>query len=569
MRSSVIYIAVLSAALTAFTPAMAATPVAAPGKMSAADEALPKQALTNQILYQFLVAEIAAQRGDFPLASEAYLDLAKITRDPRIAKRATEVALYARQAGAAESAAKLWLELEPQSSRARQAAASILLGGGKLADAKPYLQQLLTANPANAGAEFLHLGEMLGHQPDKAAGLALVQELAVPYPNLPEAHLVIAQAAARAGKFDMALAELDKLNKLQPNWEAAALLRLEILSRDGKPDGMIYAQDYLKRYPDAKELRLGYARVLLNQNQLPESREQFRILAKAVPNSPEMQLAVGLISLQLNDLDAAEAAFKAALQLNYVDPGVIRIYLGQVAEAKGHDAEAATWYRGVTDGPQYVNAQIKYAVLLAKQGKLNDARAYLHAVVVDNDDDRVHLIQAEADLLRTAKDDAGVYVLLSDALATRPDSVDLLYDHAMAAERLNHIDVLEKDLRHLLKLQPNHAQALNALGYTLADHNMRLPEAVGLLDQALKLAPGDPFILDSMGWAQYRLGKLTAAAEYLQRAFKARPDPEIAAHLGEVLWVQGKHDEARQLWQTSLSASPQNQALLDVMAKFK
>jgi Flp pilus assembly protein TadD, contains TPR repeats len=163
----------------------------------------------------------------------------------------------------------------------------------------------------------------------------------------------------------------------------------------------------------------------------------------------------------------------------------------------------------------------------------------------------------------------GVYALLGDALATRPDSIELLYDHAMAAERLNHLDVMEKDLRHLLKLQPDHAQALNALGYTLADHNIRLPEAVSLLQQALKLAPNDPFILDSMGWAQYRLGKLDMAAEYLHRAYSARPDPEIAAHLGEVLWAQGKHDEARNLWQAALSSSPNNQALLDVMAKFK
>jgi len=333
MLPSVFYIAVLSAALTALTPVMAATP-AITAKVVATEDQLPKQALTNQILYQYLVAEIAGQRGDFALASEAYLDLAKLTRDPRIAKRATEIALYTRQAKAAESASKLWLELEPQSASARQTAAAILLGGGKLADAKPYLQQLLAANPGNAGAEFMRLDAMLGSQPDKAGALALVQELARPYPSLPEAHLATAQAAARAGKFDLALAELDILNKLKPDWEAAALLRVEILSRDGKPDGMAYAQDYLKRYPGANELRLGYARVLLNQNRLREAREQFQILAKAVPASPEMQLAIGLISLQLNDLDAADAAFKAALQLNYVEPGAVQIYLGQVAEAR-------------------------------------------------------------------------------------------------------------------------------------------------------------------------------------------------------------------------------------------
>ena len=566
MRPSVLYSAVLSVALSALTPVLAATPAA---KVVAVDGNIPKQVLTNQILYQYLVAEIAGQRGDMALASEAYLDLAKITRDPRIAKRATEVALYARQAKDAETASRLWLDLDPQSANARQAAAAILLGGGKLEDAKPYLQQLLAASHEKVGAEFMHLGAMLGNQPDKAAGLVLIQSLAQPYPNLPEARLATAQAAARAGDFELALAELDVVQKLKPDWEAAALLRMEVLSRDGKPEGMTYAQDYLKRYPDAKELRLGYARMLLNQNLLPQSRDQFKILAKAVPKSPEMQLAIGLISLQLNDLDAADAAFKAALLLNYADPGSVQIYLGQVAEARGHNDEAASWYKSVREGPQYLVAQVKYAALLAKQGKLAQARTYLHATKVENDADRVALIQAEAGLLQEAKDDAGAYAVLGDALASRPDSVVLLYDHAMAAERVNQMDVLEKDLRHLLQLQPNHAHALNALGYTLADHNVRLTEAEDLLGQALKLAPNDPFILDSMGWAQYRLGKLAAAIDYLQHAFALRQDPEIAAHLGEVLWMQGKHKDAQQLWQTSLLASPKNQALLEVMAKFK
>ncbi|MHB8849066.1 MAG: tetratricopeptide repeat protein, partial [Burkholderiales bacterium] len=168
-----------------------------------------------------------------------------------------------------------------------------------------------------------------------------------------------------------------------------------------------------------------------------------------------------------------------------------------------------------------------------------------------------------------AHDDKAVYTVLGDALASRPDSIDLLYDHAMAAERLNHLDIMEADLRHLLKLQPDHAQALNALGYTLADHNIRLPEALNLLQEALKLAPNDAYILDSMGWAQYRVGNLPMAADFLSRAYSKLPDPEIAAHLGEVLWVQGKHDEARQVWEKALATHPKNQALLDVTAKYK
>ena len=567
MRLSAFHVAVLGTTLL-LSVTVRAAPVPAPEVIDT-QPVLPHQVLTEQILYQYLVAEIALQRGQLSLASEAYLDLAKTTRDPRIAKRATEVALYAQQGSAAETASKLWLDLSPQSVHARQAVVAILLEGGKSSDALPYLQQLLSAHPDQAGVEFMHLGALLGNQPDKMMSLNLIKTLAAGYPALPEAHLAIAQAAARAGQFDLAATELDTVARLKPGWPVAALLRFELLSRDGKADGEPFVLDYLKHHPEASDVRLAYARYLLNQNRLPESRSQFEILAKTVPNSAAMYFAIGLISLQMNQLDAADTAFKRALQENYADPGVVQIYLGQVAEARHDDAAAANWYRSVSAGPQYITAQIKYAILLTKQGKLAEARTYLKDVNVDNDADRVQLIQAEAELLGEAKDDQAAYQVLGDALRTRPDSIDLLYDHAMVAERLNHMDVLESDLRHLLQLQPNHAQALNALGYTLADHNVRLNEAVGLLEQALKLAPNDAYILDSMGWAQYRLGKLATAEEYLNRAYHTLPDPEIAAHLGEVLWVQGNHAAAQQLWQTALLVSPKNQALLDVTAKFK
>ncbi|MHB1678283.1 MAG: tetratricopeptide repeat protein [Sulfuriferula sp.] len=584
MRPSFLYIAVLTVSCTfasgfafaapAIPPALGSgvpAPAAATVATSAGapEQVLPKLKLTDQILYQYLVAEIALQRGDLGLASDAYLDLAKATRDPRIAKRATEVAIYAQRGQAAESASKLWLDLDPQSVNARQALVAIMLGNSKPAAALPYLQQLLRAHPESAATEFMQLGPILGNQPDKAASLVLVQTLARSYPDLPEAHLAIAQAAARAGQFDLALAQLDEVAKLKPNWDIAAMLRFEILSRNGSSKGLAFAQDYLLHYPQANDLRLAYARYLLNRNDLQGSRTQFQLLAQALPDSAQMQLAIGLISLQMNEPDVADEAFKKALQENYAQPGIIQIYLGQVAEAQHRDNEAAHWYLAVSPGPQFIIAQIKYAMLLAKQGHLAEARAYLHAVKVNNDAERVELIQAEAEMLREVHDDKAVYTVLGDALATRPDSIDLLYDHAMAAERLNHLDVMETDLRHLLQLQPNHAQALNALGYTLADHNIRLPEALNLLNEALKLAPNDAYILDSMGWAQYRVGHLPMAADFLTRAYRKLPDPEIAAHLGEVLWAQGKHAEATQLWQSALTTSPKNQALLDVTAKFK
>jgi predicted Zn-dependent protease len=566
MRLSIWSYAVLSLVAALSTPVMAATGVT---KTVTTEASLPKLVLTNQILYQYLVAEIAAQRGDLKLASEAYLDLAKQTRDPRIAKRATEVAIYAQQAQAAESASKLWLDLDPESARARQAAAGILLNGGKLVDAQPYLQQLLKANAGQAGTEFIRISALLDKQADKAAVYSLMQGLTQGYAEVPEAQLVLAQAAARANQFDAALLALDKADKLKANWEPAAMLRMEIVGRDGRPEGVTFAQAYLKQNPGAREMRLAYARMLLKQGQFTASREQFQLLAKAVPASAEMQVAIGLISLQLGEMDTAQTAFKSALDLNYADASMIRLYLGQIADAQNKPNEAKTWYLSVPPGDNYLTAQARYAGIIAKQSGMEKARAYLHQIKVSGEDEQIQLIQAEADLLRNAKDDAGVYALLTKALAAHPNSTELLYDAAMAAEKLDHLDVVEKDLRQLLKLQPNHVQALNALGYTWADHNMRLPEALTLLQQAIKLSPNDPFVLDSMGWLQYRLGNFKDAVGYLQRAYNERRDPEIATHLGEVMWVQGQHDAARTVWQDSLKEAPENASLMAVMAKYK
>jgi predicted Zn-dependent protease len=566
MRLSIWSYAVLGLVATLSMPTMAAT---SESKAAATEPTLPKLVLTNQILYQYLVAEIAAQRGELKLASEAYLDLAKQTRDPRIAKRATEVAIYAQQAQAAESASKLWLDLDPESARARQAAAGILLNGGKLGDAQPYLQQLLKANADQAGTEFIRISAMLDKQTDKVAVYSLMQSLAQDYAAVPEAQLVLAQAAARANQFDAALLALDKVDKVRANWEPAAMLRMEIVGRDGRPEGMAFAQDYLKQNPGAREMRLAYARLLLKQGQFTASREQFQLLAKAVPTSAEMQVAIGLISLQLGEMDTARTAFKSAMDLNYADAAMLRLYLGQIAEAQNKLDEAKTWYLSVPTGENYLTAQARYAGILVKQNGMEKARAYLHQLKVSGEDDEIQLIQAEADLLRNAKDDAGVYALLTKALAAHPNSGELLYDRAMAAEKLNHLDVVEKDLRQLLKLQPNHVHALNALGYTWADHNVRLPEALTLLQQALKLSPNDPFVLDSMGWLQYRLGNYKDAIDYLQHAYAERRDPEIAAHLGEVMWMQGQHDAARTVWQDSLKDAPENASLKAVMAKYK
>lgn len=558
----------LVAALSAVgmvSPVMA-EPVA---QVAAPALAVGQLTLTPSFMYDFLVAQVAGQRGQWSVASQAYLQLAQETGDASLARNAVEAALLARQPDQAQRAAKLWLKTEPQSVNAQHAVIALLLDGAHPMEALPYLQQDLQQHPLTAGAEFLRLGDLLTNQQDRDTGLALVTALAKDYPKLSEAHLAVAQAAARAGQFDRALAELDEVDADKPSWALAAKLRYEVLNHNHPEQAEAYVAHYLQVHPDANDVRLVWARSLLEQNRLKESRHQFMLLAKVLPDNVQMQVAEGLVSLQMNDLVRADAAFKRALALNDGDPALIDVYLGQIAEAQHRDDEAAAWYRAVPAGDQFLGAQIRYAALLAKQGKLDAARSWLQAVPVEQDSDRVELIRVEAQLLHDAHQDEQAYDLLTKALATRPDSVDLLYDHAMLAEPLGHLDVAERDLRHLLTLQPNHAQALNALGYTFADHNIKLVEAEKLVQQALKLLPTDAFILDSMGWVEYRLGNLQLAAEYLHRAYHSMKDPEIAAHLGEVLWMQGKHDEARKIWDAALTVNPDSTELRAASNKFK
>ena len=279
-------------------------------------------------------------------------------------------------------------------------------------------------------------------------------------------------------------------------------------------------------------------------------------------------MAVALLAIQANDFDSAERELKRALDNNYSDPDTARFYLGQLNEERKRYDEALKWYSSVQPGEQYLPAQSRYAGVLAKQGKLAEARKHLQALAARNTDQQVQLVQAEAQLLRDASAYQEAFDLLGRALQKMPDSPDLLYDHAMAAEKVNRVDVLEANLRKLITLRPDHAHAYNALGYTLADRNERLDEAYELIQKALKLSPDDAFIMDSLGWVLYRMGKNREALDILQRAYALRPDADIAAHLGEVLWADGREGEARKIWSEALKEHAHNEALQNTIKRF-
>lgn len=526
------------------------------------------QELTPQVIYQFLLGEIAAQRGDLRLSAEAYADLAARTRDARVARRATEVALYARQPQVALKNAQLWRELEPQSPKALQTLASLLVGSGRMAEAKPHLQAWIRTG--KGGEVFMQMHALFLKQKDKQAVLDLVEELAAAYPNAPEARFAVAQAAWQAGQSKRALAALDQAQRQKPGWETAALYKAQVLqSTDGDATVLAYLKDFLSAQPGAREVRLAYAKHLARVGNLAEARAQFEHLTQEMPNNPEVHFAVGLVAMQGNDIASARASMLKALELGHREEGQVRFYLGQLAEADKQFDEALTWYRSISPGRQQFDAQLRAAMVLGKLGRLDEARAWLAELKPTGEADRSRLVQTEALLLREAKRYEAVYDVLSKALESMPDTPELLYDRAMAAEKLNRLDVLEKDLRRLIQIKPDYAHAYNALGYTLADRTPRVREALELLEKALKLEPEDPFILDSMGWALFKAKRYDEALVYLRRAYAARPDPEIAAHLGEVLWVRGDREEARGIWRSGLQQHPDNDALREVMSRLK
>ncbi len=531
--------------------------------------AFPKQELDKDILYEFLLAEIAGQRGNLGLSAQAYVDLAKRTRDPRIARRATEVALYARMNGAAIDAARIWHETEPGSARPLQALGGLLVAAGRYDEALPSLKKLLASSAADPTSGFTQLTRTLANAQDKQAALKLVRSLAADYPKLAQAHFALAQAAVNAGEDRTALDEARRAGQLRPGWEAAVLLEAQLLQKVSVDQAASLLAAFLEQYPAARETRLAYARMLVAQKRFAEARAEFQKLMAGTPDSADMAFAVALLSLQLKDYDSAERYLRGLLDGQYRDKDGVRLYLGQIAEERKNLPEALRWYGEVGEGEQYVPAQMRYAQILARQGKLDAARAHLQQAAAKSSQQRVQLILAEAQLLREANQPKTAFDLVGQALDRLPNNPELLYDYAMLAEKIERVDILEVSLRKLIEIRPEHAHAYNALGYSLAERNQRLPEARELIEHALQLAPDDSFIVDSMGWVLYRMGNLKDALGYLRRAFAGRPDAEIAAHLGEVLWALGERDEAERVWNDANRANPDNETLVNTIKRLK
>jgi tetratricopeptide (TPR) repeat protein len=525
--------------------------------------------LLARTVFQTLVGEFALQRGDTKLGSDAWTDLAQRTRDPKVLARATEVAGMARQFDRALELSRLWLEVDPESTKARQSQSSLLILANRLDELTPQLASLIEQDPANLGNNLMHLNRMLARHEDKKAVQSLVDRLAAPYGNLPEAHFAMAQAAANANDNLRALNETEKALQLRPDWESAALARAQLQARLSVQTAIDSLRTFVNTNPTANDARLALARLLITEKRYDEARQQFDRLIKDNPDSPDVIYPVAMLALQQGDLSTGRSQLEHLLTTDFADKSTIHFFLGQLDQEQNQAEAAAEHYRQVSAGEQFIAARSRLAQILLQQGKASEARELLHNTPGETAAERAQLTLAESQMLRDAGRHNDAYLLLENALEAQPDSLELLYEAALTAERIGKPDLLERHLNRLLSLKPDHANALNALGYSWADRNIRLPEARDMIARALSLAPEDPFIMDSLGWVLYRQGKLAEALQTLEQAYRIKADPEIAAHLGEVLWALNRKDDAHRILTDAARAHPENEVLGSAFKKFQ
>ena len=528
---------------------------------------LPKVDLTPDLIFKLLMGEVALDRNQPRVGLRLLMDAARQTNDPRVAQRVTEVAMKERQFKEAMEAASLWLNNDPTSAQARQLMAALLVNQQRLADAHPYLEQWLSADKTRLGSNLVQLTQLLARYKYKKAALSLLKTLAAPYADNAQAHVAVAQAAWSASEPELSLTEARAALAIAPDMELAALFVAQALQLHSEEEAMAFVADYLKRYPTAIDVRMSFTRLLVNKKKVNEALEQFELLTAGAPQNPKLEINIATLALSLEQWDVAEAHFKAALSAGFSDPDIIALSLGEIEERRKHYVEALKWYAEVKPGERYVNAQARYATVLVKQGNLEAGNRHLEMLLEQNTNVQIQLIQAQANLLREAKAYQRAFDVLDKALKSHPEVVDLLYDQGMMAEKIERFDVLEKNFRRVIQLRPDNAQAYNALGYTLADRKIRLTEANQLIKKALELSPNDPYILDSQGWVFFRLGELRQAESVLRQAFKLRPEAEVGAHLGEVLWENNQREEAKRLWTDLIKNNAANETLFETIKR--
>lgn len=521
--------------------------------------------LEGQDVYQVLVGEIAFRRGQHEIAAQAYADVATRLGDGALFGRAVQIAVAAQLNELALTVAQRWVEKDPGSAAARQALAGVFAGVGRGAEMIPHLEKLLALDVESRPRNLLHMSRLLASLEPEAA-LTAAKALIQPYAALPEAHFLLASVARQAGQAELAVTSVREAVRLRPDWAPAAYFEAQLAA--SPTDAIAVWTRFISVSKDHEQAYVQRGRLYVGEKSYLAARADYEQALVLKPGSVETLYSLALLSLQLNDRAAAEKYFQRLDGRDFGARGMVDYQLGLLAQDRGDSEAAGRYFADVGKGDYYVRARSQLALMLSRQGKMDEARRLLADTEAATDEDRSRLAIVEAQLLREAKRHDAALAVIEKALVADPDDPDLLYDRAMIAERLKRVDLVDSTLQRLIELQPNNPHVLNALGYSWADRNIRLEEARQLIVRARELAPQDPFILDSLGWVSFRLGQPELALRQLEDAYRQRPDPEIAAHIGEVLWSLDRRDDARKIWLESRRQFPESEVLGAVIERF-
>ena len=523
----------------------------------------------SEAAYLMLVGEVAGQRGQYDVALDYYLQLSHIVKDARVAERATQIALYVKDTTKALEAARLWVERDPGNLSAHRIATVLQVKAGNMSEASDELARLIELKDPELENTLVEMAKWLDADLPKEQALEVMREFAERHPKVPEIRFAYALLASNKGALMVAKSETEQALVLRPGWSRALMLRAQLLMQSGDVKAARSALERaLKSDPDNSRLGLLYAQFLARSADYRGAERELKKILEKDSGNHDARFALASVWMELKQYDQARAEF-SQLSGDSRWQSQSAFSLGLIDARQGHAEAALRQFDLVGEGPLLFDARFNSISALIGLGRYDEARDRLIKARHDFPAEKIRLYLIEAEMLAKSGDVISAFNVLSEALKDDPRQSELLYTRSLFAEKLGKMDVMESDLREVLAARPDDPAALNALGFSLAVHRPdRLNEAEQYISQALKHRPNDPAILDSYGWVKYRKGDNDGAITYLRKAYGLYPDPEIAAHLGEVLWSMGLKTEAKKIWGEGSRNNPEQEDMRKVREKY-
>ncbi|MCK4841335.1 MAG: tetratricopeptide repeat protein [Methylococcales bacterium] len=525
-------------------------------------------AISPEVLYLLMTAEIAGQRNQYGVALDGYLQAAKRVDDARLAERAAKIGLFLKKTEQTDEAVALWLKQDKGNLTARKIAVLSALRSADKESSLKHLNALLQDDPAGFESILIELVKALGKESNPAFMYSVLEELAAQHRDQAAIFYVQAMLAGQLKRQGVAKEKVDKALELQPNWNKALILSAQLAAQTG--DFVLARkrlEKVLKKVPENHRVRKMLTQVLIKSGKFDEAVEIYQAILEEKPDDGDAQFAIALIYLQQKKEDKATVLLEKLVNKPKWDAQA-SFFLGRIEFKKLRYERALVWFDKVTQGPYVYDASMAAVSVLLNQKNFNEAKKRVVRLAAIFPTRELNTLLLKAEIYNAQKKYQQAFDLLTQALVKSPEHRDLLYTRALIAERVARLDILEQDLKKILLQNPNDVGALNALGYTLADRTDRYEEAEKYLLQAIKLKPEEAVIIDSMGWLLFKKGQSAEAIKYLRDAYNRQPESEIAAHLAEVLWVEGNKTEAKEIFDKAIKQSPDDEYLLKFKQQF-